>query len=215
MNMSTILAPFAAMPLRRSLGIIITVSAMSWSFSSPSSAWFSLFLPSNEKGLVTTATVRILSSLQTSATTGAAPVPVPPPNPAVINTIWLSCKASVISSRLSIAASFPLTGSAPAPSPSVNFFPICILISALECSRACKSVLATMNLTPLRFALIILLTAFPPAPPTPITLILAEFSFSTYANDIFSPYIISLNHCFILFIIFSPPEISVFSGLCF
>ncbi len=44
-------------------------------------------LPSKAKGLVTTATVRMPSSRAISATTGAAPVPVPPPMPAVMNSM--------------------------------------------------------------------------------------------------------------------------------
>jgi hypothetical protein len=39
-----------------------------------------------------------------------------------------------------------------------------------------------MNLTPCRPERIMLLMALPPAPPTPITLILADFSRSTYVN---------------------------------
>jgi len=39
------------------------------------------------KGLVTTPTVRMPSERATSAITGAAPVPVPPPMPAVMNTM--------------------------------------------------------------------------------------------------------------------------------
>ena len=45
-------------------------------------------LASKEKGLVTMPTVRMPRSCATSATTGAAPVPVPPPIPAVMKTIW-------------------------------------------------------------------------------------------------------------------------------
>ena len=43
--------------------------------------------PSISKGRVTTATVRMPSSLASCATTGAAPVPVPPPMPAVMNSM--------------------------------------------------------------------------------------------------------------------------------
>ena len=46
-------------------------------------------------------------SLATSATTGAAPVPVPPPIPAVIKTRSDPSKAAAISSRDSSAASRP------------------------------------------------------------------------------------------------------------
>jgi hypothetical protein len=41
--------------------------------------------------------------------------------------------------------------------------------SASDWLSACESVLATMNSTPSSAALIMLLTAFPPAPPTPTT----------------------------------------------
>ena len=43
--------------------------------------------PSNWNGLVTTPTVRMPSSFATREITGDAPVPVPPPMPAVTNTI--------------------------------------------------------------------------------------------------------------------------------
>jgi hypothetical protein len=60
--------------------------------------------PSKPKGLVTTATVRIFSSLAISATMGAPPVPVPPPIPAVMNTMSVSSSALEIWLRLSSAA---------------------------------------------------------------------------------------------------------------
>ena len=44
-------------------------------------------LPSKAKGLVTTPTTKMPISLAICATTGAAPVPVPPPIPAVTNNI--------------------------------------------------------------------------------------------------------------------------------
>ena len=50
-------------------------------------------LPSKENGLVTTPTVKAPISLATSATIGAAPVPVPPPMPAVTNTMSAPSKA--------------------------------------------------------------------------------------------------------------------------
>ena len=58
-------------------------------------------LPSNANGLVTTPTVNAPISLAHSATIGAAPVPVPPPIPAVTNTISAPSRAFIISSRLS------------------------------------------------------------------------------------------------------------------
>ena len=58
------------------------------------------------------------------AMTGAAPVPVPPPIPAVIKII-LVLVASIrdSSSTLSIAERSPISGFAPAPSPSVSETP--------------------------------------------------------------------------------------------
>lgn len=54
--------------------------------------------------LVTTATVRMPASMHVSAITGAAPVPVPPPIPAVMNTMWDPSIISKISSFDSNAA---------------------------------------------------------------------------------------------------------------
>ena len=53
----------------------------------PLSAARERLLPSISNGRVTTATVRMPSSLASCATTGAAPVPVPPPMPAVMNSM--------------------------------------------------------------------------------------------------------------------------------
>ena len=75
------------------------------------------------KGFVTTAIVKIPNSLAILATTGAAPVPVPPPIPAVINTISAPSNASVISCWASSAAFSPTEGSPPAPRPAVDFAP--------------------------------------------------------------------------------------------
>ena len=52
--------------------------------------------PSKPKGLVTTATVSASSSLASDAITGAAPVPVPPPRPAVTNTMSAPCRISTM-----------------------------------------------------------------------------------------------------------------------
>ena len=59
--------------------------------------------PSYEKGKVTTPTVNIFSSLAALAITCEAPVPVPPPMPAVINTMLLPCKKLIISFKDSSA----------------------------------------------------------------------------------------------------------------
>ena len=75
------------------------------------------------KGSVTTPTVRMPFFLDILATTGAAPVPVPPPIPAVMKSIWVPSSAfSVISSAASKAAFLPLTGSVPAPSSPMRIF---------------------------------------------------------------------------------------------
>ena len=58
-----------------------------FSFSKPLTACNSLFFPSKLNGIVTIPTVKISNSLAISAIIGAAPVPVPPPIPAVINNI--------------------------------------------------------------------------------------------------------------------------------
>ena len=106
--------------------------------------------------------------------TGAAPVPVPPPLPAVTNTMSAPLSASFSSSRLSVAASWPIDGSAPAPSPRVIFEPMWIFTSASHMSSACASVFTAMNSTPFRPASTMRLTALVPPPPTPTTLITAR-----------------------------------------
>ena len=113
------------------------------------------------------------SSFATSATTGAAPVPVPPPMPAVINTMSAPLSNSARRSRSSIAAARPVSGFAPAPRPLVILLPICRVRSAPKPSRACASVLTAMKSTPLTSLLTMCCTALPPPPPTPMTLITA------------------------------------------
>ena len=130
-------------------------------------------LPSNAKGRVTTATVSAPISLASEAMTGAAPVPVPPPRPAVTKTISAPSSDSMILSESSSAARRPTSGFAPAPSPLVSLTPSCSLIAALELCSACTSVLAAMNSTPSTWAAIMRLTALLPPPPTPITLMRA------------------------------------------
>src|SRR5262245_58697465 len=55
-----------------------------------------------------------------------------------------------------------------------------------DCARAWASVLATMKSTPSRFCLIMLLTALPPAPPTPTTVIFGFSSNETFGMDRFN-----------------------------
>ena len=85
-----------------SFSTTISESTLASSSDKPASALVMRRPPSQSKGLVTTPTVRMPISRATRATTGAAPVPVPPPMPAVMNTILAPCKTSRI---LSIAAS--------------------------------------------------------------------------------------------------------------
>eukprot|EP00983_Pelagomonas_calceolata_P068145 1149776-Pelagomonas_calceolata.AAC.4 len=60
--------------------------------------------PSNVNGVVTMPTVKMPMSLAMEATTCAAPLPVPPPMPAVTNTMSAPCSANSMASRLSRAA---------------------------------------------------------------------------------------------------------------
>ena len=83
----------------------------------PSSATFDRFAPSKSNGLLTTPTVKIPISFATCATIGAAPVPVPPPIPAVIKTMCAPCRASAILALASTAELAPTSGRAPAPKP--------------------------------------------------------------------------------------------------
>src|SRR5215472_1281586 len=130
-------------------------------------------LPSKTNGLVTTATLSAPNSLASDATTGAAPLPVPPPRPEVMKIMSAPSSASIILSVSSSAALRPTSGLAPAPSPLVSFAPSCNFAGACESFSACKSVLAAMNSTPSSFARIIRFTALHPPPPTPMTLIFA------------------------------------------
>ncbi len=67
-------------------------------------------------------------SLAIRAITGAAPVPVPPPIPAVINTIRVPSFISLsIKSALSSAALLAISGLLPAPRPPVVCAPSCTL----------------------------------------------------------------------------------------
>src|SRR4051812_5338485 len=71
----------------------------------------------------------------------------------------------------SCAAAAPTSGCEPAPSPWVTWVPICTMRCAFDIVSACASVLATTKSTPCNPAVIMLLTALPPAPPTPKTVI--------------------------------------------
>ncbi len=169
---------------RRSLGIAITESTHSRSWPSPSSACAMRRLPSSANGSVTTATDSTLpvsppSWLAIDATTGAAPVPVPPPRPAVMNTMSEPSSASQIFSVSSIAAWRPTSGLAPAPRPLVSLLPTWIFTGARFARSACRSVLTAMNSMPCSPDAIMRLTALPPPPPTPTTLMRAPWTSSS------------------------------------
>ena len=117
--------------------------------------------------MVTMPMVSMPCSRAMRATTGAAPVPVPPPMPAVMNTILvLSVNRSAIFSSLSKAAWRATEGTLPAPSP---VSPISSLLGTEEFLSACSSVLHTQNDTFSMFWLYMCCTALLPPPPTPIT----------------------------------------------
>ncbi len=156
-----------------SLGIVISESTNCFNSVIPSSATSARFLPSNLKGRVTTATVSIFISFATCATTGAAPVPVPPPMPAAIKSISAPSRTAIMLSRSSSAAWRPISGSEPAPKPLVMPHPNCKTGSTPEVLSACASVFAQINSTPSMLLPSICITALPPPPPTPITLIIA------------------------------------------
>ena len=159
---------------RRSFGMTISVSTFSFRVLMPESACTARRLPSKPKGRVTTPMVRAPRLLAMAAMTGAAPVPVPPPLPAVMNTMSAPLSTSSISSVCASAAALPTSGSLPAPRPRVSSRPMSSFTSASLMSSACASVLTAMNSTPLRPASIMRLTALTPPPPTPTTLITAR-----------------------------------------
>ena len=112
--------------------------------------------------------------LAISATMGAPPVPVPPPSPAVMNTMSEPLRISSISVRCSSDARLPTSGFEPAPSPRVVSRPMSSFTSASDISKAWASVFMAMNSTPFSPASTMRLTAFVPPPPTPTTLITAR-----------------------------------------
>ena len=113
-----------AMRNRFWFGMIISVSTSLASSSMPAMAARMRRPPSKSNGLVITPTVKMPCSRAARAITGAAPVPVPPPIPAVTKAICEPCSISTISAIVSSAAALPISGSAPAPRPSVSFEPI-------------------------------------------------------------------------------------------
>ena len=96
---STIVVLESASVSSRSFGMTIIVSTCSRSRSIPCSACIARRRPSKANGFVTIATVSAPRSRATSATTGAPPVPVPPPSPAAMNTMSAPFRASPISTE--------------------------------------------------------------------------------------------------------------------
>mmetsp|Transcript_9353 Transcript_9353/g.23905 ORF Transcript_9353/g.23905 Transcript_9353/m.23905 type:complete len:226 (-) Transcript_9353:614-1291(-) len=85
---SGVLSPTMSSSL--SFGMTMRVSTLLRIWAMASTACCDLLLPSKVKGYVTTPTVRAPADLAMPATTGAAPLPVPPPIPAVMNTMSVS-----------------------------------------------------------------------------------------------------------------------------
>ena len=154
---------------RRSFGTTINASTTSRSASTPSSASFRRRMPSKVNGSDTTPTVNAPAALALWPITPEAPVPVPPPIPAVMNTMSAPATNASISSMTLSAARIPTSGFPPAPSRAEPGLPRCNLTGASHLPSACVSVLTAMNRTPVTPASIIRLTALPPAPPTPMT----------------------------------------------
>ena len=128
--------------------------------------------------MVTMPTVSMPISLLILAMTGAAPVPVPPPIPAVMNAILVPSLSMLrTSSMVSSAACRAFSGLLPAPSPSL---PSCRCTGTGESLSAWASVLQTTNDTSCIPCLYMWFTALPPPPPTPMTLMMLPcFSLSS------------------------------------
>jgi len=150
----------------------MTVSETSLNFCKPNSALSTLAL-SILKGIVTVPITIDPVSLATLATTAAEPVPVPPPIPAHTKTMSAPARDSLIWLIASFAASSPTFGNPPAPSPLVRSLPSKNFLSASMFSRCCTSVLHAMISAPLIPFLYSQLTILFPAPPQPITFMLA------------------------------------------
>lgn len=162
----------SALALASSLSLEMTISAsvasrIAWIAST---ACRIRRAPSKRKGFVTTPIVRQPAFLAHSATTGAAPEPVPPPMPATTKTRSASRTTALISAMLSSAASRPIAGLPPAPSPRVTSRPICTCLESDGAfSSAWASVLIEKLSTPGWPALRIRAIALLPPPPTPRT----------------------------------------------
>src|SRR3989344_1236953 len=174
--------------------ITITVSQTSLNFAMPSSALF-ILAPSILKGSVTAAITIAPISLARYATTGADPVPVPPPSPHVRNSKSQPWRDSLMSFLDSSAAFLPTSGKPPAPIPLVSSLPSRILFVAFVTARCLASVLAAMVPAPCTPSSVSLLTVLHPPPPQPTTMILAcstwKFATSSFMSMLIPPFYIS------------------------
>ncbi len=175
-NASCRLTRLSVISSSRSLGITISVSTASLSCSMPALAVSSRTAPSQPNGRVTTPMVNASISLAMRATTDEAPVPVPPPMPAVMNTMSEPCSTSYRSSVDSSAALRPISASPPTPNPRVSLSPMRTRVGASASMSAWASVLIATKSTPLNPSAIMRLTALVPPPPTPTTRICAKLS---------------------------------------
>ena len=130
------------------------------------------------------------------ATTGAAPVPVPPPMPQVTKTMSAPLRLAYKSSADSSAAFMPTSGLPPAPSPRVSLSPIRTRLGASDNISACASVLMATNSTPCKPSAIMRLTALVPPPPTPTTLIWANCSPVTSSYGCIAVLLVRLLPCY-------------------
>ena len=161
---------FGYISVRRSLLITNRASVYFPSSSAPRRAFRIFGIPSKKKGIVTMPTVSMPRLLTARATTGEAPVPVPPPMPAVMNTMFgLGSSRASISSMLSSAASRAISGLPPAPKPPVVLGPIRSFVGTGDIRSAWASVLSTTNSIPSGFWRYMWLTALLPPPPIPRT----------------------------------------------
>ena len=119
--------------------------------------------------MVTTPTVSAPARRAISATTGAAPVPVPPPIPQVTKTMSEPSSSSATCDWLSLTALRPTSGRPPEPIPPVVSGPMANVCAFFSRLSAWTSVLSASILTPRTPASIMRPTALPPAPPVPTT----------------------------------------------
>ena len=174
----------------RSFGIVITVSTTSRRRSRPHPAFSWRTRPSEANGSVQTAIVSGAAppeSFAHCATTGAEPVPVPPPRPSVMKTMSEFASAFLSSSSASFAACSPTWGRAPAPSPRVSRRPRRILRGAWIVRRCWASVLQATISAPASPSSVRRLMVLQPPPPQPTTLIvvLSEASIASSSASSF------------------------------